>query len=72
MFQEREAAALDVTEKRTESVNEEMWKWVPSNGSQGNVVHDGDAVTTLVIENGWTKQVDDMAKVGMSTTKKDE
>ena len=48
--------------KRTDAVNEKMW----------NLVHAWDGIMTLASENGWTKEMDDVAKVWMPTTKPED
>ena len=64
----RDAAAWEVADWRTGAVNEKM-----RNLSQSkHLVHDWDAIMTLASENGWTKEVDDMGKAWVSTSKSEE
>ena len=62
-----EARRRQVEDVRRSFGKDELWIWAKSNNTKKkNVFNDLDTVLAMIVENGWSKEMDDMNRIWIS------
>ena len=63
----KDASFPEEIERRTETVAEKLWNMSQSNGKPKNLLDDWDTAQALALEHGWNRQLEEVAKIWVTS-----